>query len=95
MDCAADLGHGLACKTSHIEAVENLNALISRNVRIGNINTRGKFIMPLFYGFMGAVFLLSGVITGTRASPFSIVMGAGFIVFALVTLAIGRKAWGK
>lgn len=95
MECAADLGHGLACKASHVEAVENLNVLVTRNVRIGNINTRGKFIIPLFYGFIGAVFLLSGLITRTRASPFSITMGVGFLVFALVTLAIGRRAWGK
>lgn len=42
LECAADLGHGLACKSAHVEAVEDLNTLVARNVRIGNINARGK-----------------------------------------------------
>ncbi|MEZ5426327.1 MAG: hypothetical protein R2747_08690 [Pyrinomonadaceae bacterium] len=92
--CATDLGHGLACE-SHIDAVENLNLLIERNVRVGNINKRGKLITPLFLGFMGILFLFSGVISGTHTTTFGIVMGIGFVIFAVVTLLVNRMAWNQ
>jgi hypothetical protein len=94
MECAADLGHGLACKTAHIAEVENLNALITRNTRITTINTKGKYLVPVFYAFLGATFLGYGL-ASSRASGFSIVMGAGFLAFALFTLAANLKAFGK
>ena len=94
MECAADLGHGLACKASHIAEVENLNALITRSTRITTANTMGKFLVPAFYGFMGLTFLGYGLVN-SRASSFSIVMGVGFLAFALFTLTTNLKAFGK
>lgn len=94
MECAADLGHGLACKSSHIAEVENLNALITSSTRITTTNTRGKFLAPAFYGFMGLTFLGYGLMS-TRASIFGIVMGIGFLAFAIFTLAANLKAFGK
>ena len=94
MECSADLGHGLACKASHIVEVENLNALITRSTRITTAHTRGKFLVPVFYGFIGLTFLGYGLVS-SRASSFSIVMGVGFLAFALFTLATNLKAFGK
>lgn len=94
MECAADLGHGLACKAAHVAEVENLNALITRSTRITTANTKGKFLVPVFYAFLGATFLGYGLVSSS-ASGFSIVMGAGFLAFALFTLVANLKAFGK
>ncbi|NKF21209.1 hypothetical protein [Solimonas marina] len=93
--CASDLGLGLACKGEHEQFVEATNALLSRSIRISSINKHGSFVVPGFYAFLGAAFLLSGIITKTKASPFSIAMGCGFVVFAIITLVANRKAWAK
>lgn len=94
-ECAADLGHGLACNPTHVEKVETLNSLINRNIKVTGINKRGVLVMPIFFAFMGLGFLVSGLITNTKASPFSTFMGVGFVVFAIVTYLINRKAWAK
>jgi len=60
--CASDLGHRLACKREHEKVVESTNTLVSRNIRISSINMRGSFIVPSFYAFMGAAFLLEGLL---------------------------------
>lgn len=77
MECAADLGHGLACKTAHVAEVENLNALITRSTRITTANTKGKFLVPMFYAFLGATFLGYGLVSSS-ASGFSIVWAQDF-----------------
>lgn len=56
-ECAADLGYGLACKNTHVAEVENLNALISRNLKITSVSKKGKFVVPAFFAFIGLVFL--------------------------------------
>jgi hypothetical protein len=40
-------------------------------------------------------FMAESIITGTKASPFGIAMGSGFLAFASITLVINRKAWAK
>lgn len=94
IECAADLGHGLACKNAHVAEVESLNTLITRNTRITIVNTRGRFLVPAFYAFLGLAFLGYGL-ASSRSSSFTIVMGVGFLAFALVTLAANLKAFGK
>jgi hypothetical protein len=60
--CASDLSHGLTCKGEHEQVVESTNTLVSRNIRISSPNKPGSFIVPGFYAFMGAAFLLEGLL---------------------------------
>lgn len=93
-DCATDLGHSLACKDKHIEVVESLNRLVTKNTEIQTINTKNRYLMPVFYGFTGLTFFLYGIFS-KYPMGFATVLGAGFIVFAAFTLAISRQAWRK
>ena len=64
-DCAADLGHGLACKASCVERVELLNALNRRSATIYSSQKRYKYVMPLFFVAFGLIlFLYCGVYYG-------------------------------
>ncbi len=94
VECAVDLGHGLACNSGHVAEVENLNALITSNTRITAVNTKGKFLVPVFYAFLGITFFGYGL-ASSRASILTIVTGAGCLLFALFTFAGNQKAFGK
>jgi hypothetical protein len=92
-ECATDLEHGLACK-DHVTEAESLNVLITRNTRITAINTKSKFVVPEFYAFLGLTFVGYGLVS-SNPSSFPIVMGAGFLAFALFNFAANLKAFGK
>jgi hypothetical protein len=91
--CAADLGHGLACKNSHEQRVEAVDAIMERGTKIQSINTKNKFLMPSFYAFMGLAFLGYGI--ANHGSSYFIVMGAGFLAFSIATFVINQKAYSK
>lgn len=89
--CAVDLGHGLSCR-DHQARVELLNTLIERNSTIQSMNTKGRFLMPAFYGFMGLAFLIYGF-AHRGGSSLSLALGGGFVVFAVIVLTINLKAF--
>ncbi len=93
-ECASDLGHGIACKGAHEDAVSLLNDLISANAQIQTVNPKTIWVAPLFYLFMGLLFMGWGLST-RRHSMFFATFGGGFIVFAALTYLVGHKAYVK
>lgn len=95
MECAADLGHGLACKGAHESDVELLNSIISRSARIYSVTPKSRYIAPMFYAFMGL--LLVGYSFAIRDRDLGLLfwMGAGFIAFSIVTFFLNRRAFGR
>jgi hypothetical protein len=83
-ECAADLGHGLACKGIHEEQVEAVNMIIEKNTKVYAAAPQNTVIAPIFYLFMGIVFASFGYQSRDGFSSLSFVMGVGFIVFAVV-----------
>jgi hypothetical protein len=94
-DCSADLGHSLACKNSHEQLAEELHALVLRSVSVQKAAKRSVYIAPVFFAFMGIVFLVTGFQESSRNSSLPTFMGLGFLVFAAVVLVINRRAYGK
>ncbi len=94
-NCATDLGHSLACKEVHEQLAEDSHALLLRATTIQQTAGRSKFIAPAFFGFMGVVFMGAGMRESARDSSFPLAMGAGFIVFAAITLALNLRAYGR
>lgn len=91
--CAADLGHGLACKDRHETAVQLLNDLVARGAKVYSVTPSSRFIAPLFYGSMGLLFAAFGYAQrGVVNLPF--LMGIGFLVFAAVMYFFNRNAYG-
>lgn len=91
IDCATDLGHGLACKGLHEERVNDLEMIISKNATAFKDASKNIYIMPVFYLFMGLVFCGYSIYNGGSITEFSFVMGAGFIVFGTILLVRNRK----
>lgn len=94
-DCATDLGHGLACKGKHEEQVATLEKIINQSAKIYAVTPRTRNAAPLFYGFMGVVLIGFGLIKGSGASDFSVILGAGFLAFSIYTYIYNKKAYAS
>ncbi|AXX98764.1 hypothetical protein [Profundibacter amoris] len=94
-DCAADLGHGLACKGVHEDKVTSLNQITTKSAEIYNAAPKNALIAPLFVLAMGAIFIGSGFYYGIGRSTLSTTMGVLFAVYGLVMLVRNRALYGK
>ncbi len=90
-DCATDLGHGLACKGKHEQRVEDLEMIISKNVKAFADASKNQFLLPAFFFFMGLVFVGFALYQGEGFASFPVVMGFGFLLFGLIFLIRNRK----
>ena len=92
-DCTSDLGHGLACKGEHEELVKTYNMIIERNAALYTAAPKNIWIAPAFYAFMGALFAWFGYTSREGMASLTFILGAGFIVFALVLFVRNRQAF--
>ncbi len=93
-DCATDLGHGIACKNQHEQRVQDLEMIISGNIRAFSDCSKDKLpLMPLFYFAMGVFFVAYPLYQGGSASDFVVLLGAGFIVFSLLLFVKTRRIY--
>lgn len=92
-DCLTDLGHGLACRNSHEQAVDGINVLIDRNSQAQRMAPKTWYVVPTFTMFMGLVF--AGYSFSSPRGPFSftLVLGLGFIAYSAVLFAINYRAY--
>jgi len=95
VECASDLGHGLACKGSHERQVEDIDMLITRNTAIQTSAPKTTLTAPIFYLFTGIVFAGFGYFSTGRITNFPVVLGAGFIVFGVITFVQSRRLFGN
>ena len=91
--CAADSGNGLACASTCVEYVREVNELIERSLRVGKMGKRNIYLWPGFSIFMGVTFFLAPLMRGRPLEAFTTVMGLAFIGLGLLVLAINRKAF--
>lgn len=57
VNCAVDLGHGVACH-GHEKEIEDVRAMMLRANSTHSINTRYKYSSPLFFFAPGAIFVI-------------------------------------
>ena len=95
MECASDMGHGLACKNVHEQQVESLNALFLRGARIQGAVGKSKYVAPAFNIFMGLVFAGYGMTTPAGITNMLTILGLGFLVFGVLIFVTNRKAYAK
>lgn len=93
--CVTDLGHGLACKNRHEDDVEAINNLIENNKKTYEAQPKGSLIMPIFYVFMGLVFVYFAYKDGRGIGSMPFIMGAGFILFGIAIFAYNQLYLGK
>jgi len=93
--CAADLGHGLACKGQHEQRVTDIENMVSHHALALKNGNKTSMIAPALYFFMGALFLAIGLFRSYNIEWFSVILGGGFMVFALITYFNNRAFWRK
>ena len=89
-DCAADLGHGLACRDRHEQQVEAMNMIIEQSARIYSSAPKNILIGPIFFLFMGLLFAGFGLFSPNGISAFPLLLGVGFMLFAGVAFVRSR-----
>lgn len=92
-DCAADLGHSLACRDVHEEIAESVEKLITNNVTVLNVNRWAKYTMPIFYIALGIIFL--NIDDSHSTFPAFHYMGLGFLILGAWLILINTKFQSK
>lgn len=93
IECAADLGHSLACKDKHETEANSINKMITMNVKAHEEAPKNLLIMPAFFVFMGAVISGYCIYYGKSFTNSSTIMGLGFIFFGLLIWFRNRKIY--
>jgi len=93
VECAADLHHSLACKGTHEEAVERLQAMVSRAQRVQSTARFGRYVAPVFTGILGLVFVVYGFMID-RMHGLLFPLGLAFLLYSVAIFVVGRRAWG-
>ncbi len=58
-------------------------------------NTRYKYLSPMFFFAFGAIFLSYGLLNPGRTSSFLMILGGGFLAYALAVLVVVRRVFGS
>jgi hypothetical protein len=89
MECAVDLGHGIACK-NHQEEVEMLNTIQAYSKRAVQ-NTGGVYKqLSLVFLFIGIVMILGGFFMGTYGTLL-VFLGIGTCVISVIYSVFGNR----
>ncbi len=92
-DCAADLGHSLACKNRHEAQAEQTFALVQRSIRVQGMAGKTGYVVPVLFGFMGTLFAAISAADNSWAAPYFLMMGLAFVAFAVIVLILNRRAY--
>ena len=86
------MGHGLSCKGEHEATVQSYHDMLKRNERALAAAPRNILLMPLFYAFMGLVFVTWGLTSPKGVRDFTFILGCGFLVFGGAVYRQARKS---
>jgi hypothetical protein len=90
--CIVDMGHGLSCKGEHEVTVQAYHDMLKRNARVLAAAPRNIILAPLFYAFLGFVFMIWGLSSPQGIKDFTFILGCGFLVFAGLTYRQARRS---
>lgn len=90
--CVVDMGHGLSCKGEHEATVQAYDDMLRRNARILAAAPKNIVLAPVFYAFMGVVFIAWALTSHKGVTDFTFVFGCGFLIFAALTYRQAKKS---
>jgi len=97
VECAVDLGKGLACRGRCEDDVRAVVELVDRNIKLQPTATRliqaggsARLAGSLFFLASGAVFLIYGL-TSEREMTFVTILGVCFLAYAVFQLLWSRR----
>lgn len=96
LDCVIDTGRGLACSPACEQEVKDINAIVDRSKTIYSIGKKNRLPQTgvLMFAFFGCMFTGIGIYHYLYKEYFdavSIIMGLGFIAFAIFAYLRTRK----
>ena len=89
--CAVDIGNGLACQNRCEDEARALNRVISRNKSAHETTSGAYWRVALFYGVVGAAFIIGGIMDWRGFSWLLYPAGAIFLLSAVLHYSTGRK----
>ena len=91
MECAVDVGNGLACRARCENEVRSLNEIIQRN-KTAYQKTQSAYVRTaVFYGGLGGLCLLAGVLNWRGFGWLLMPAGLVFLFAAWLHYSTGRK----
>jgi hypothetical protein len=75
--------------------VETYNMIVTKNARLHSAAKRNTLVAPLFYLFMGILFVGYSMLNGEGIMSFLSLMGLGFLIFAAFIYRANRKVYGS
>lgn len=74
--------------------MQSYNDVLKRNQRIFAATPKVP-ITPIFYAFLGLAFVIWGLTSRAGILDFTVIIGAGFLVFAVACYLQTRKVLGR
>ncbi len=91
VDCAADLGHSLSCKSSSCEEKSHLmDSTLKRSMAILRGSKRFASVTPIYCAVMGLAFIYFGIEVYPGFNFLSAI-GIGLLFFAIIYFFVVRK----
>ena len=91
--CAADLGHSIACQGRHETEAAALRAMQERGMRLQRAAGMVWYLAPVAYAIMSAIFIVFGWRELGSVGGFLVVMGVCMLLYAVVVFMIRRRAY--
>lgn len=89
-DCITEIENGIACTTTCVDELKQINSLINRNKQSYNIASSAHLRNAYMFGAMGLAFIVFGLITD-GLTGFLSVMGLLFLIGAIFSFVSARK----
>jgi len=86
------MGHGLSCKGDHEITVQSYHDMLDRNRRVMAAAPRNIVLAPVFYAFLGFVFVAWGLSSPRGFRDFTFILGCGFVAFGALAYRQARKS---
>lgn len=91
MDCAVDVGNGIACQNSCEQSVKIINEIVDKGSKV-NIKPRAIFFRQAFLmGLLGGFFIVFGVVIQKSMANFTVPIGIIFLIWMMFSIFNGRK----
>jgi hypothetical protein len=89
-DCLTEVDNGIACTSTCVDEVNQVNSLIQRNKHTHNVASSAHMRNVLLFGGMGIVFLIFGLTT-EGIGDFLTIMGILFLLGGILSYTSARK----
>jgi hypothetical protein len=89
-NCLTELENGIACTTTCVEEVKQINSLINRNKKSYKVASSSYIRNAYLFGCIGLVFIIFGF-TREGLTGFLSIMGAIFILGAFLSYISAKK----